>query len=152
MVLVFSKVLAPARSKSSILFVWLQLVVVAVKALEHFLAILSQVGPTNRCYCSSEEPWFPLRLGSLPFGSLRALLLLDLRLQIRCETILPAYYGIGDFVPELQRFVRQLLFERRHYLGDWVEWVEIDDEVLLLWGMLGLKLVWSTRADLLKPC
>jgi hypothetical protein len=45
---------------------------------------------------------------------------------------LPAYYGVCDTLPEFERLVGKLLLDWRYNLGDGVEWVKVDDEVLLL--------------------
>lgn len=43
-----------------------------------------------------------------------------------------AYYGICYALPEFQRLVGELLLDRRDNLGDGIERVEVDDEVLFL--------------------
>jgi hypothetical protein len=55
------------------------------------------------------------------------LLLLDLGLEVCRQSILLAYYGICNTVPEFERLIRKLLVEWWNDFSYRVEWVEVDD-------------------------
>jgi hypothetical protein len=110
----------------------LQLVVLGVQTLERLLAVLGEVWPTNRRNCSGEESWLPLLIRLFSLSGLAPLRLFDLGLEIGGDTKLFAHYSICDAVPELERLVRELLFEGWYDLRDGVERVEVDDGNLLL--------------------
>lgn len=103
-----------------------------MKALEGFFPIRGEIWSADRCYCAREESRFPLFIGGLPFCSFLSLLFFDLCLECRGEGVLPAYYGIGDVIPELEGFIGELLLEWRDHFGYWVERIEVDDKVLFL--------------------
>lgn len=120
------------RSKRGVFLVWWQLIVLCVQTLERFLAVLGEVWPTDRCDCAGEKSWLPLFLRRLSLCSLLPLLLFYFCLEVRRQSILLAYYGIRDTVPELEGLIGKLLLERWDDLGYGVKRVEVDDEVLLL--------------------
>lgn len=103
-----------------------------METFECLLTIFGKVRLANRRDGSGEESWLPLLVGCLALRSLLPLLFFNLGLQGGSHAILPTYYGVCDTLPEFERLVGKLLLNRRYDLGDRVEWVEVDDEVLLL--------------------
>jgi hypothetical protein len=119
-------------SECPILLAWLELILLRMQSLERCFAVGGKIWPAHGCYGAGEESWFPLLVSSLSLGSLLSLLLLDIRLEVRCMRVLSSDYGLCDFVPEFERLVGKLLLERRNNLRDGIERVEVDDQVLLL--------------------
>jgi hypothetical protein len=115
------------RSKSGVFLVWRQLVVLRVQTLESFLTVLGKVWSADRRDCPSEESWLPLLLCCLSLRGLLPLLLLDLGLEVCRQSILLAYYGICNTVPEFERLIGKLLVEWWDDFSYRVEWVEVDD-------------------------
>lgn len=60
------------------------------------------------------------------------MLLFDLSLEVGGKRILSAYYGLRNGIPELERFIGQLLLKWWDNLGDRVQGIEVDNQVLLL--------------------
>jgi hypothetical protein len=110
----------------------LQVVVLGMQTFERLLAVLGEVWSANGCHCPGEESWLPLLVGFLSLRGLSPLRLFDLGLEVGGNTKLFAYYSIRDAVPELERLIRKLLFERWYDLRDGVERVEVNDGDLLL--------------------
>jgi hypothetical protein len=75
------------------------------------------------------------------------LLLFNLRLEICGQRVLPAYYGSGDAVPELERFIGELFLERWYNLRDRVQWIEINDEYFVLDRRQYLSFVVAKKRD-----
>ena len=103
-----------------------------METFERLLTIFGKVRLADRRDGSGEESRLPLLVGCLALRSLLPLLLFNLGLQGGSHVILPAYYGVCDTLPEFERLVGKLLLDWRYNLGDGVEWVKVDDEVLLL--------------------
>ena len=120
------------RSECGVLLVRLQFVILGVETFERFLAVLGEIWPPDGRDGPREEPWLPLLVGFLPLGGLSPLCLFDFGLEVGCDSILLAYYCVCDAVPEFERFVGELLLERRYDFRDGVERIEVDDGDLLL--------------------
>lgn len=103
-----------------------------METLERLFTILGQVWPADGRDSSCEESWLPLLICFLAFRSLLPLLLFNLGLQVGSHAVLFAHYGLCHAIPEFERFVGKLLFDRGYNLGHRVERIEIDDEVLFL--------------------
>ena len=130
----YTRRLAAAAASGAVLLVGLEVVVFLVQTLEHNLTVGRQVGPANRCHGACEEARAPFFLSRFALGGLFALPLFDLRLECCGERVLSADDGVRYAIPELERFVGQLLLHGGNGFGEREKRVDVDDEVLLLCG------------------
>jgi hypothetical protein len=120
------------KLKGSVVLVRRQRKAVFVQSLEGFLAIGSEIGLANGRKRAGKEARLPLAVLALAFGRLCALLLFNVLLQGGGERVLLVDDGVGDTIPELAGFVRELVLEGWDVLRNRKEWIQVDKEELFL--------------------